>query len=275
MSKFTDEICEVDDRAEELVMELKWMQCFLIDGERTPEGHLRAEFWSPAIERLALYAQNLPSGLDGIFVEIKNLTKKLAALREKLHPFIKNLTKKLAALREKLHPFVTHVVASSPEAHVASSSEVAPAAVKLSKEIKVAAWGGPGGQKWDCKGSLKQIVVVHGLTIDSITLTAVTPDGDSEVSAKFGGGGGDTIVQVDIDAPMEYLTGISGTYGVINSLTVITSLKFYTNRTQHGPIGSCESGDSFSCIVEDGEIVGLHGSSGIYLDSIGVYTAPK
>nr|GMD77260.1 jacalin-related lectin 19-like [Ipomoea batatas] len=257
LSKFNDEIsrsppCEVDERVEDLVIELTWMQCFLVDGERSPEGRARADVWSPAIERLALYAQNLHSGLVSPAVKILGIEK---------------LTKKLAALREKLRPFVA--------AHVASSSEVAPAAVKLSKEIKVAAWGGPGGQKWDCKGSLKQIVVVHGLTIDSITLTAVTPDGDSEVSAKFGGGGGDTIVQVDIDAPEEYLTGISGTYGVINSLTVITSLKFYTNRTQHGPIGSCERGDSFSCIVEDGEIVGLHGSSGIYLDSIGVYTAPK
>lgn len=69
-------------------------------------------------------------------------------------------------------------------------------AVQLSNEIKIAAWGGPGGQKWDHKGTIKHIVIVHGLIIDSITLTTVKPDGDAAVATKFGGGGGDTIVQV-------------------------------------------------------------------------------
>lgn len=96
LSKFNDEIfrsppCEVDERVEDLVIELTWMQCFLVDGEQTPEGRARTAVWSPAIERLAVYAQDLHSGFVSPAVKIlgiEKLTKKLATLREKLLPFV-------------------------------------------------------------------------------------------------------------------------------------------------------------------------------------------
>ncbi|KAK8946502.1 hypothetical protein KSP39_PZI006432 [Platanthera zijinensis] len=54
---------------------------------------------------------------------------------------------------------------------------------------------------------------------------------------------------------------------------VISSLTFLTNQTEYGPYGSKE-GTFFSFKTSNGEITGFHGTSGIYLNSIGCYVKP-
>ncbi|GAV83453.1 Jacalin domain-containing protein, partial [Cephalotus follicularis] len=73
--------------------------------------------------------------------------------------------------------------------------------------------------------------------------------------------------------PSEYLTSITGSYGTYAGLLVITSLSFETNLTTHGPFGSL-SGTSFSIPMEGSVVVGFHGTSGHYLDSLGIYITP-
>lgn len=52
--------------------------------------------------------------------------------------------------------------------------------------------------------------------------------------------------------------------------TVVKSLMFHTTKRSYGPYGD-EQGTFFSSSLGDGMIVGLHGRSGWYIDSIGVH----
>lgn len=73
----------------------------------------------------------------------------------------------------------------------------------------------------------------------------------------------------------EYLTGISGTYGIYEGVNVLLSIKFYTNIKEYGPFGSDNDGTPFSFVIQGGgEIVGFHGRSGYFIDAIGAYVAP-
>lgn len=81
-------------------------------------------------------------------------------------------------------------------------------------------------------------------------------------------------MQVRINSPMEYLTGISGTFGGYGNHVVIRSLKFHTNMKEHGPMGT-QDGTPFSFVMQEGVIVGFYGRAGYYLDAIGVYATPK
>lgn len=70
------------------------------------------------------------------------------------------------------------------------------------------------------------------------------------------------------------MTSISGTYGNYRGLTVITSLSFITNlNTTYGPFGKA-TGTAFSNPIQGGVVVGFHGKSGYYIDSIGIYVKP-
>ncbi|XP_048129025.1 jacalin-related lectin 4-like [Rhodamnia argentea] len=78
-----------------------------------------------------------------------------------------------------------------------------------------------------------------------------------------------TVHTIQIHDPDEYLTSISGYCFLLG----ITSLTFQTNKKTIGPIGD-EGGWHFSCPATGGKIVGFYGTSGEYLESIGVYFQP-
>lgn len=79
-------------------------------------------------------------------------------------------------------------------------------------------------------------------------------------------------MQVKLDPLHEVLTSLSGHHGSISndSPVVIRSLTFTSNLKMYGPFGS-ERGTHFSFPMSGGKIVGFHGRSGQYLDSIGFY----
>lgn len=69
----------------------------------------------------------------------------------------------------------------------------------------------------------------------------------------------------DLNYPDEFVTKISGYFGVSS----ITSLTFHTNRRKLQPCGQ-KQGNYFKTEM-GGKMVGVFGSSGARLDSIGVY----
>ncbi|KAI3460323.1 hypothetical protein Pfo_016986 [Paulownia fortunei] len=138
-------------------------------------------------------------------------------------------------------------------------------------EISVKPWGGSGGKEWSYKAKrgIKQIIIIHGVVIDSIMFKGDADDASAaDYSTKFGGNGGNRTIKVDIDFPSEFLTGISGTCG-----RFVSTLKLHTNQTKYGPFGS-DPGTPFSFHSEGGVITGFHGRAGSYLDAIGVYLKP-
>lgn len=80
------------------------------------------------------------------------------------------------------------------------------------------------------------------------------------------------MTQVKLGHPQEILTSVSGYYGSLSSGSpaIIRSLTFESNQAKYGPFGF-EQGTRFSIPVSGGKIVGFHGRSGWYLDSIGFY----
>lgn len=75
-----------------------------------------------------------------------------------------------------------------------------------------------------------------------------------------------------LDFPNEYLTSVEGYHGRVNAWgpLLIRSLTFKSNKKTYGPFGNQE-GTSFSFPISGGKIVGFHGKSGWFLDSIGVH----
>ncbi|XP_070052571.1 putative late blight resistance protein homolog R1B-16 isoform X3 [Nicotiana tomentosiformis] len=140
--------------------------------------------------------------------------------------------------------------------------------------ILLAPWGGTGGSEWNymLKSPIKDILIAHGDVIDSIMFKSITEQGTTIDSPKFGGDGGRRDKVVIEATPLEYLTGIKGTFGCFYGHSVIKSLCFITNAKNYGPFGCEASGTPFSLVMKEGvAIVGFHGRSGLYLDAIGVY----
>ncbi|XP_060194373.1 agglutinin-like isoform X2 [Lycium barbarum] len=134
-------------------------------------------------------------------------------------------------------------------------------------------WGGTGGSQWNYKfkSPIKEILIGHGVIVDSIMFRAVNEKGTID-SPRFGGSGGRKDKVIIEAAPLEYLTGIKGTFGNYGGHLVIRSLNFITNAKKYGPFGTESGGNPFSLVMkEGGAIVGFHGRSGLYLDAIGVY----
>lgn len=74
-----------------------------------------------------------------------------------------------------------------------------------------------------------------------------------------------------LDFPDEVLVSVSGHYGsVCGTPVIIRSLTFQSNSSRYGPFGT-EDGTPFSLPVSSGKIIGFHGRSGSYLNSIGFY----
>ena len=82
-------------------------------------------------------------------------------------------------------------------------------------------------------------------------------------------------IEVMLDYPNEYLTEVYGTYGDYMNRTMILSLTLKSNKKTHGPFGDATKGTYFSSLHgTDGghyKIVGFHGRSYAYLNSIGFY----
>ncbi|XP_038990479.1 jacalin-related lectin 3 isoform X1 [Phoenix dactylifera] len=138
--------------------------------------------------------------------------------------------------------------------------------------ILVGPWGGEGGSPWDdgVYTTIRQVVVVHGAAIDSIRIE-YDKKGSSVWSEKHGGNGGTKTDKVKLDHPHEILTSVSGYFGSLSSGSpLIRSLTFESNQAKYGPFGF-EQGMRFSFPMSGGKIVGFHGRSGWYLDSIGFY----
>ncbi|XP_075090066.1 putative late blight resistance protein homolog R1B-23 isoform X1 [Nicotiana tabacum] len=135
-------------------------------------------------------------------------------------------------------------------------------------------WGGTGGSEWNymLKSPIKEILIAHGDVIDSIMFKTIIEQGTTIDSPKFGGDGGQRDKVVIEATPLEYLTGIKGTFGRFYDHSVIKSLCFITNAKNYGPFGCEAGGTPFSLVMKEGvAIVGFHGRSGLYLDAIGVY----
>ncbi|GLJ05517.1 hypothetical protein SUGI_0019470 [Cryptomeria japonica] len=141
------------------------------------------------------------------------------------------------------------------------------------KPLSVGPWGGNGGTQWDdgAYSGVRQIIVVHADAIDSIKIE-YDRDGTAVWSDRHGGNGGRNTDKIQLDYPKEILTSMSGHYGPISqgSPSVIRSLTFESNFKKYGPYG-VQQGAYFSFPMNGGKIIGFHGQSGWYLDSIGVY----
>ncbi|KAF4379647.1 hypothetical protein F8388_023664 [Cannabis sativa] len=147
--------------------------------------------------------------------------------------------------------------------------------VKPEPIISFGEWGGSGGSPFSFKVGkswIKQITIRH----DSANIKSLFfKDGNDLEYGPFGGQDPNNRGEpttIDINGPSEFLTSISGTYGYYNGMTVILALSFTTNLQKiHGPFG-CEFGSTFSHPIQGtGAIVGFHGKSGHFIDSIGIY----
>ncbi|XP_009772162.2 putative late blight resistance protein homolog R1A-10 isoform X2 [Nicotiana sylvestris] len=141
--------------------------------------------------------------------------------------------------------------------------------------ILVEPWGGnTGGSEWNYKlnSPIKEILIAHGDFIHSIMFRTINEKGTITDSPMFGGDGGRKDKVIIEAIPLEYLTGIKGTFRRCGIHLVINSLCFITNVKNYGPFGSGDGGTPFSFVMkEGGAIVGFHGCYGAYLDAIGVY----
>ncbi|KAK1267533.1 hypothetical protein QJS04_geneDACA019372 [Acorus gramineus] len=137
--------------------------------------------------------------------------------------------------------------------------------------VKVGPLGGTGGDAFDHKEAtgVREIIVVYGAAIDSITLK-YDYNGTSRTNKIGGNGGTITKKVIVLDYPDEFLTGIDGYYKTHRKPLVIVSLTFYSNKSKYGPFGRQE-GTFFSIPTLGAEIIGFFGRSGRLVDAIGVY----
>ncbi|KAJ9166061.1 hypothetical protein P3X46_020860 [Hevea brasiliensis] len=142
--------------------------------------------------------------------------------------------------------------------------------------MSVGPWGGQNGVRWDdgVFDSVRQVLICHGAGVDSIQFE-YDKKGTSVWSEKHGGTGGVRTNKVKLDYPDEYLVSVSGHYGsgVDYGPILIRSLIFESNKRKYGPFG-IQQGTHFSFPLTGGKVVGFHGRSSWYLDSIGVYLKP-
>jgi len=80
------------------------------------------------------------------------------------------------------------------------------------------------------------------------------------------------MLQIVFDFPYEVITHVSGYYGSLMYMgpAVIRSLTFHTTKKSYGPFGE-EHGTYFTTKLREGKVVGFHGRSALFLDSLGVH----
>ncbi|KAG6704978.1 hypothetical protein I3842_07G158700 [Carya illinoinensis] len=149
-------------------------------------------------------------------------------------------------------------------------------AASAKRPISVGPWGGQQGLAWDdgFYSTVRQVVITHGAGIDCIQIE-YDDKGTSIWSGRHGGNGGNRTDKIKLDYPDEFLTSIRGYYGGLNDWgpVFIRSLTLESNKKTYGPFGF-EQGTYFSFPMTGGRIVGFHGKSNWYLDSIGAYLKP-
>ncbi|KAL8166090.1 hypothetical protein V2J09_007589 [Rumex salicifolius] len=142
--------------------------------------------------------------------------------------------------------------------------------------ITAGPWGGQYGCRWDDGAycTIRQVVIASSAVIDSIRFE-YDNKGHSIWSDKHGGSGG-KLEKIILDYPSEFLVSISGCYGSFSEQehVVVRSLFLESNRKKYGPFGITQ-GTSFSLPISRGKLVGFHGRSSWFLDSIGVYVKPS
>ncbi|XP_038898653.1 jacalin-related lectin 3-like isoform X3 [Benincasa hispida] len=137
-------------------------------------------------------------------------------------------------------------------------------------------------RRWDdgAHSTVRQIVINHEKCIYSVNIE-YDNNGESIWKPKHGGNKGSTS-KVVLEYPNEYLISIHGYYSDIGKImekraatptTVIRSLTLESNTKTYGPFGM-EEGTKFSFPIMEAKIVGFHGSSGWFLDAIGIYVQP-
>ncbi|KAF3650295.1 putative cyanate hydratase-like [Capsicum annuum] len=285
ISKITEQaifLYGVDEQVKELVTELGRMRAFLKDADSRKQTKEIVKNWADEIRDLAQDAEGI---VDKFAAEVKqrkgedtaycfctilvNVVKEVV-VRYRVGWGISKVNKRIKNFRESLKTYGIDLGVNEGET---SFREV----ILQSGAIGVEKWGGDGGGHWSYrpKGLVKQIVVKHGVIIDSIMFKSIEENGVVESSQTFGGSGGSLRTEINIDSPSEYLTGISGTFGLFGPYLIIKSIKFHTSLSHHGPMGSVNETDTnFSFIMQGGVVVGFHGFSGLFLDAIGLYVMP-
>ncbi|URE47547.1 UAA transporter family [Musa troglodytarum] len=86
-------------------------------------------------------------------------------------------------------------------------------------------------------------------------------------------GGLDLKNKIAFDFPFEILTHITGYFGMTKLMgpTAVKPLAFHTTKRDYGPYGD-KQGTFFSSSLVDGMIIGFHGRSGWYINSVGVHS---
>nr|WRQ20294.1 jacalin-related lectin 4-like [Citrullus colocynthis] len=140
------------------------------------------------------------------------------------------------------------------------------------EKFSLGEYGGEGGDPWnESFKTIKQLVINHGMWIDSIQMEYEDENGELVWSKRHGGNGGfQSEVVLELD---EHLVLVHGYYSDIHkwgiAATVIRSLTLKSNKRTYGPFG-IEDGTKFSFPFIGQKLVGFHGRSGLYLDAIGL-----
>uniref|UniRef100_A0A5B6YS50 Jacalin-type lectin domain-containing protein n=1 Tax=Davidia involucrata TaxID=16924 RepID=A0A5B6YS50_DAVIN len=136
-------------------------------------------------------------------------------------------------------------------------------------------FGGKEGCQWDdgIYTTIRQLIIYSSSVIENIQIE-YDEKGRSDWSKKHGESESGMINTVKLDYPGEYLRSITGHYSTKNQDIIVFSLTIESNRRTYGPFGT-EEGDCFKFPPTTGnKIIGFHGSSGYYLNSIGAYFQP-
>ncbi|KAK4429258.1 Agglutinin [Sesamum alatum] len=145
-------------------------------------------------------------------------------------------------------------------------------------------WGGCGGKHWDdgVFSAVKRIHIYFTASragIQAIKFQYLRRDGTFIRSPTHGAGAEFDRVVIKIDSDDEFLIGVAGFCGRVKGnklkgnggMEVINSLTFYTNKETYGPYGD-ENGNYFTSMAcGNAKVVGFQGSSGTYLNAIGVH----
>ncbi|KAM7255724.1 hypothetical protein ACFE04_008622 [Oxalis oulophora] len=139
--------------------------------------------------------------------------------------------------------------------------------------IVVGTRGGDGGTIWDdgVYHGVREIKLIYGSCIDSIQVV-YDKNGKPITAPKHGGIGGSYTAEIKLQFPEEYLLSVSGHHSAVvyGGSPVIRSLTFKSNKRTFGPFG-VEEGIPFTFSIDEGQIVGLKGRGGWYLDAIGFH----
>jgi len=145
------------------------------------------------------------------------------------------------------------------------------------KQIRpwIGVWGGGGGSAQDITTTeppqrLHSLSVRTGFAVDSIEFTYTDRGGQRRTAGRWGGLGGN-LRTIDL-GDAEVVREVSGTYGMFEGATTLTSIRILTSSRTWGPWG-IEDGTRFCITAPIGSsIVGFYGrSTSRLVAAIGVY----